>query len=90
MAMDPNTVYGGSGWYQQLLAAISDLLNAQLSKQFATGYVTTPRRPAPTYEDALLAIWNNRPDLKTFYDKQWGKGNYEPYHAVQNWLQITR
>jgi len=81
--------YGGTAWYEQLQQAIADLVNAELSKQLGTGYVTTDYRGAPTEEEALHAIWNNRPDLKTFYDKLWGKDNYEPIHAVRNWMEIT-
>ncbi len=91
--MADGDVFGGAGWMQQFLDMLYNAAQQQYLRDVATGYITEgyeEARPAPTENEALDAIWQNRPDLKTLYDKNWGKGKYQPRDAVRDWLGMTR
>jgi len=83
------TTYGGGAWYQEFLNLLATLLSGQLQKGALTGTIVTPAVEQATEEEALDAIWANRPDLKEHYDEAWGEGEYNPRDAVRNWLYIT-
>jgi len=80
---------GGYGWYQPLINQTLGYLDYLLSRAGLTGYYQEPEVPAPTEREALMAIWNDRPDIKDLYDKNWGEGQYAPWRAVADWLSWT-
>jgi len=89
--MDGDT-YGGYAWIAQLLSALNAAASQNINLADLLGYYTEgaePATPDPTENDALDAIWANRPDLKEFYDNAWGEGQYDPREAVRNWLAMT-
>jgi len=81
-------VYGGSGWFAQQYQAALEAALLELQRQQATGYIKTGTSDTQARRQALQAIWDARPDIKAFYDKNWGK-NYDPLTAVENWLGMT-
>lgn len=90
--MADDFVGGGYGWMQQFLDALYNAAQQTYQRDIARGYIREgyeEARPAPTEQQALDAIWANRPDLKEFYDANWGKGKYEPADAVRNWLGMS-
>lgn len=84
--------YAGSGWLQQQLQAIIESAMANLNLAELLGWWTEgaeEARPEPTENEALDAIWAARPDIKVFYDENWGADKYDPREAVRNWLYIS-
>lgn len=78
-------------WQKQL-----DIANMLLQQQLATGRImrnpilTQSGAVLPGYSNALYeAIWRNRPDLKEFYDRTWGAGNYTISQAIEDWIRMT-
>jgi hypothetical protein len=89
--MDGDT-YGGSAWMAQFFQLLNAAAAQNINLADLLGYYTEgaePATPDPTENDALDAIWANRPDLKEFYDNAWGEGQYDPREAVRNWLAMT-
>lgn len=91
--------YGGQGWQAGQLEALIQAVLQQLqyAQTFGYGYPGMAAPTAPTRNDALMAIWQNRPDIQAFYQQNWGdpataKGslrNWRPQDAIENWLGMT-
>jgi len=89
--MADGDVFGGSGWMEQFMNMLLQAVQATYQNDALRGYITEgyeAARPAPTENEALDAIWSNRPDFKEFYDQQWGD-DYNERDAVRNWLGMS-
>jgi len=92
--------YGGQAWQGGQLEALIQAVLQQLqyAQTFGYGYPGMAAPTAPTRDDALMAIWQNRPDIQAFYQQHWGdpanprysdRKNWRPQDAIENWLTIT-
>jgi hypothetical protein len=92
MSSMPGDVYGGGAWMQQFAdllaqAAAQGINLADLLGWYNEGYEAP--REAPTEQQALEAIWANRPDIQAAYADWWRDREYTPAEAVRNWLSIS-
>jgi len=91
--------YGGAEWIAQAIQAAIQAAMQQInwSQLMGYGYPAMYEPQAPTRNDMLNAIWENRPDIQAFYKQNWGdpakaKGdlkNWRPEDAIENWLGMT-
>jgi len=89
-------VYGGLNWIANALStnqaaaeAVLQRLLMELNRQLATGYVqSNPLAMPPSREQALMAIWNARKDIRDMYKNYWGE-DVNPIEAMENWVTIT-
>lgn len=97
--MPNGEVFGGQGWQAGQLDALVQAVMQQLqyAQTFGYGYPGMAAPTAPTRSDALMAIWQNRPDIQAFYQQNWGDPaeaegelwNWRPQDAIENWLGMT-
>jgi hypothetical protein len=92
MSSMPGDVYGGGAWMQQFAdllaqAAAQSINLADLLGYYREGYEAP--REAPTEQQALEAIWANRPDIQAAYADWWRDRDFTPEEAVRNWLSIS-
>lgn len=97
--MPNGEVFGGQAWGAGQLDALVQAVMQQLAYAgtFGYGYPGMAAPTAPTRSDALMAIWQNRPDIQAFYQQNWGDPaeaegelwNWRPQDAIENWLGMT-
>jgi len=89
------TPYGGEAWITNLVnqAVQAAMQRINWSQLMGYGYPSMYEPQAPTRADALMAIWENREDIRGFYLENWGEsgpGNWwRPEDAMEKWLEET-